>query len=295
MMLGVAVWMLGRILPGPVTLALWAALAFVTGYWLLTTGPRRRERAAAAVRRGFGDCWHRLRRADAGRRARRSQRSAAAAGRLRRSHRGWRGDRRGRARRHRIQAHQVRSPISSVSSPRHRPAGQTVMLDFYADWCVSCKEMEKYTFPEPACRPRSTAPCCCRPTSRPTTRPTRRCCSTSASSVRRRSCSSGRRRREARTIAWSASSRPTSSPRTSQQAFGGRGVVKRPHAAAASSAGRPRPGRRLLPRCQAAPTPVPRGARRHRRPGRGAAGGCNSRRVIPDVQARRPRRADRAR
>lgn len=26
-------------------------------------------------------------------------------------------------------------------------AGKTVMLDFYADWCVSCKEMEKYTFP----------------------------------------------------------------------------------------------------------------------------------------------------
>lgn len=27
---------------------------------------------------------------------------------------------------------------------------QTVMLDFYADWCVSCKEMEKYTFSDPA-------------------------------------------------------------------------------------------------------------------------------------------------
>jgi thioredoxin:protein disulfide reductase len=26
-------------------------------------------------------------------------------------------------------------------------AGKNVMLDFYADWCVSCKEMEKYTFP----------------------------------------------------------------------------------------------------------------------------------------------------
>ncbi len=25
-----------------------------------------------------------------------------------------------------------------------------VMLDFYADWCVSCKEMEKYTFADPA-------------------------------------------------------------------------------------------------------------------------------------------------
>jgi thiol:disulfide interchange protein DsbD len=27
--------------------------------------------------------------------------------------------------------------------------GQTVMLDFYADWCVSCKEMEKYTYSDP--------------------------------------------------------------------------------------------------------------------------------------------------
>jgi thiol:disulfide interchange protein DsbD len=31
-------------------------------------------------------------------------------------------------------------------------SGKTVMLDFYADWCVSCKEMEKYTFPTPAVR-----------------------------------------------------------------------------------------------------------------------------------------------
>ncbi len=28
--------------------------------------------------------------------------------------------------------------------------GQRVMLDFYADWCVSCKEMERYTFTDPA-------------------------------------------------------------------------------------------------------------------------------------------------
>ena len=27
--------------------------------------------------------------------------------------------------------------------------GQTVMLDFYADWCISCKEMERFTFSDP--------------------------------------------------------------------------------------------------------------------------------------------------
>ena len=28
--------------------------------------------------------------------------------------------------------------------------GKTVMLDFYADWCISCKEMEAFTFTDPA-------------------------------------------------------------------------------------------------------------------------------------------------
>ena len=31
-----------------------------------------------------------------------------------------------------------------------KAAGKTVMLDFYADWCVSCKEMEAFTFTDPA-------------------------------------------------------------------------------------------------------------------------------------------------
>jgi len=33
-----------------------------------------------------------------------------------------------------------------------RTGGRTVMLDFYADWCVSCKEMEKLTFVDPQVR-----------------------------------------------------------------------------------------------------------------------------------------------
>jgi len=30
------------------------------------------------------------------------------------------------------------------------------MLDFYADWCVSCKEMERFTFSDPRVRERLT-------------------------------------------------------------------------------------------------------------------------------------------
>jgi thiol:disulfide interchange protein DsbD len=35
---------------------------------------------------------------------------------------------------------------------RLRKPGRPVMLDFYADWCVSCKEMEAFTFSDPRVR-----------------------------------------------------------------------------------------------------------------------------------------------
>ena len=42
----------------------------------------------------------------------------------------------------------------SWSRSWRRPAGRPVMLDFYADWCVSCKEMERFTFTDPQVRAR---------------------------------------------------------------------------------------------------------------------------------------------
>jgi thiol:disulfide interchange protein DsbD len=45
-------------------------------------------------------------------------------------------------------------PVRSVAELEARLAAaeRPVMLDFYADWCVSCKEMEKFTFADPAVR-----------------------------------------------------------------------------------------------------------------------------------------------
>jgi thiol:disulfide interchange protein DsbD len=50
-----------------------------------------------------------------------------------------------------IVAHQEFLKVSSIEDfnqalGRANAQGQTVMLDLYADWCVACKEFEKYTF-----------------------------------------------------------------------------------------------------------------------------------------------------
>ncbi|WP_342118651.1 protein-disulfide reductase DsbD [Pseudoduganella sp. OTU4001] len=54
----------------------------------------------------------------------------------------------GRADRH-LQFTRIKT-VGQLDAVLAQTGGKTVMLDFYADWCVSCKEMEKLTFVDPA-------------------------------------------------------------------------------------------------------------------------------------------------
>lgn len=148
MMLGMAVWMLDRLWPGTVTLALWAVLLVIGGVLLGAFAPL--DGSAALSRKlgkGFGIVAvlygaallvGALAGSENALRPLQFVNAPAASGAIRGSGEG-----------------KVFTRIKSVADLDRAIAGamgegRPVLLDFYADWCVSCQEMEKYTFPDPA-------------------------------------------------------------------------------------------------------------------------------------------------
>ena len=144
MLLAVAIYLLERIVPDRVGLLLWAALLIVCSIYMgaldsLTTGTggwRRLWKGAGLVMLvygvlvmvgaagGQGDLLRPLR-------------GLALAG--------------GTAAEHELEFRQVKG-VGGLQAELVPAAarGQVVMFDYYADWCISCKEMERFTFSEPS-------------------------------------------------------------------------------------------------------------------------------------------------
>ena len=152
LLLGVALWTVQPVLPGSLALALWGALALGAAAMVIANGrsrapagsdgtpapstllPRRAWRNALGALLGLVGVLQIVGAASGGTDplqplARLSSRSELA----------------GPADAPRFTA--VRS-VAELDAAL-RSAGRPVVLDFYADWCVSCKEMERFTFADP--------------------------------------------------------------------------------------------------------------------------------------------------
>jgi len=134
LMLGMALWLVSPVLPPLLQMVLWAVLLLGYGMYLLR---RRGHWAAMAIGAAFGILGA-------------LQLVGAATG--------------GRDPLAPL-AHLTGTPTHALSFKRVKSVaeldaalaatnGKTAMLDFYADWCVSCKEMEKLTFVDPAVQAR---------------------------------------------------------------------------------------------------------------------------------------------
>ena len=151
MMLAMAVWMLDRLWPGTITLALWAVLLVIGGVFLGAFAPvdgtsalsRKLGKGVGIVAVLYGGALlvGALAGSEDALRPLQFANTASVAGGVRD------GESEGTA----------FTRVKTVADldqalARATAEGRPVMLDFYADWCVSCKEMEKYTFPDPAVR-----------------------------------------------------------------------------------------------------------------------------------------------
>ncbi|HPQ96293.1 MAG TPA: thioredoxin family protein [Thiolinea sp.] len=145
MLLGVAIYMLERILPESVVMLLWAALLVISAVYMGVFSPLPEGRGWAKLWKGVGilmlvyGVTLVVGAAGGGRDVLQPLKGVFAS-----SGAGGSGE-----------AEPVFRRVVGMAGLEQALAenrGRTVMLDFYADWCVSCKEMEKYTFPDPAVR-----------------------------------------------------------------------------------------------------------------------------------------------
>jgi thiol:disulfide interchange protein DsbD len=146
MMLGLAVWMLSRILPGAVTMMLWAVLIFMAGVFMgglstLGTGSTTPQKLGKGF--GFLAIIYGIILLLGSLTGGSNPLQPLASFNL--------GSGGAVETEHELPFQRIKSvddldrEIAAASAD-----GKTVLLDFYADWCVSCMEMEAYTFTDAA-------------------------------------------------------------------------------------------------------------------------------------------------
>ncbi|WLI89432.1 protein-disulfide reductase DsbD [Massilia sp. R2A-15] len=132
LMLAMAIWLVSPVLPAALQMALWAALLLGYGFYLL-----RPARFWGANALGAGLAVLGLLQlaglASGGRDPLAPLAHLAAGG----------------APAQGLKFTRIKT-VAQLDAALAQNAGKTALLDFYADWCVSCKEMEKLTFVEPA-------------------------------------------------------------------------------------------------------------------------------------------------
>ena len=142
LLLGVAIWLLERVVPAPVTLALWAALLLGTGVYLgvLDSSPRQGIAQFGKAVGTMGFLWGVFLMIGAATGANDPLRPLAKFAAAPVSQAG------GAA----VHAEPQWRAVKSLADVQREigMSARPVILDLYADWCISCKTMERNVFPE---------------------------------------------------------------------------------------------------------------------------------------------------